>query len=272
MRYRNVGTVGGKGSGPGEFRESLRGLWVDGRDALFMAGDSEVKIFDRSGHLRGRWATAKPAATIAVAADETVWVGEEGQIEVFARGRLVRTWRDEGWRGEITSIGFLGDSVLVGDAKDRSIKRYDRAGALVNTIGKDNHVRGFLIPNGAIDFSVDAAGLIHAANPGRHCVERYSADGRLEERVGHFDGVKPDGYGGCCNPTNVVVAKGRTYVTEKAAPRAKVLDLAGKLLAVIATTELDPLCRNSDIAVDSFGRVYVADTVRLQALVFEEAS
>jgi sugar lactone lactonase YvrE len=162
--------------------------------------------------------------------------------------------------------------VLVGDTKDRSIKRYDRTGTLLNVIGKENHVRGFLIPNGALDFSVDPAGVIHAANPGRHCVERYSADGRLQERVGHFDGVKPDGYGGCCNPTNVVVARGRTYVTEKAAPRAKVLDREGKLLAVIASKELDPSCRNSDIAVDSLGRVYVVDTVRLEALVFEEAS
>ena len=61
----------------------------------------------------------------------------------------------------------------------------------------------------------------------------------------------------------------RVWVTEKAGPRAKVYDSGGKLLAVIATGVFDPNCKNMSIAADSRGRVYVADTVKLQILVFE---
>ena len=40
----------------------------------------------------------------------------------------------------------------------------------------------------ALAFSVDAAGVIHAANPGKHRVERYARDGRLLGHLGRFDG------------------------------------------------------------------------------------
>ncbi len=133
-------------------------------------------------------------------------------------------------------------------------------------------MKGFLIPNGIVDFGVDAEGIIHAANPGKHRVERYTPDGELLGHIGRFDGLDPAGFSGCCNPTNVAVAgRDRLYVTEKAGPRAKVYDFGGTLLSVIATDVFDPNCKNMDIAVDSRGRVYVADTVKLAVLVFEAA-
>ena len=59
-------------------------------------------------------------------------------------------------------------------------------------------------------------------------------------------------------------------VTEKAGPRAKVYDGAGRLLAVVAAGEtFDPGAKNMDLAVDSRGRIYVADTIRFQIFVFE---
>jgi hypothetical protein len=66
-----------------------------------------------------------------------------------------------------------------------------------------------------------------------------------------------------------VAGRDRLYVTEKAEPCAKVYDFLGGLRAVIATDAFDPRCKNMDIAVDSGGRVYVTDTVRLDILAFE---
>ena len=132
------------------------------------------------------------------------------------------------------------------------IRRYEAAGKFLNNIGKDNRMKGFLIPNGVVDFGIDADGIIHAANPGKHRVERYTPEGELLGHIGRFDGLDPAGFSGCCNPTNVTVADGdRIYVTEKAEPRAKVYDFQGKLLAVIATDVFDPNCKNMDIAVDA---------------------
>ena len=269
MGYRQIRVIGGEGYGPGQFASSLRGLAVDAHGQLYAAGDAEIKVFDAAGRLQRRWSTSRPVHSVAVAGDGLVYAGEERQIEILdGTGKLVDTWRDDSLLGRVTAIGFVKDGVLAGDAADRAIRHLDRHGKLRNTIGKDNPVHGLLIPNGVVDFGVDAQGVIHAANPGRHCVESYLPTGELLGRIGRFHGTDPAGFGGCCNPTNVAVTD-RIYVTEKAGPRAKVYGFDGALQAVIATAPFHPNCKNMSVAVDARGVVYVADTVRLAIFVFK---
>lgn len=269
--YRQVRVVGGKGEGPHHFARTLRSITVDAQDRLYAVGDWEVKVFDADGTLRQRWPTSRPGYAVAVDDDGLVYVGEAGQVEIFnSEGRLANTWRDAERLGRITAIGFVSGDVLVGDAKDRAIRRYDASGRFLNTIGKNNRMQGFRIPNGIVDFGVDEEGIIHATNPGKHRIERYTPDDRLLGHIGRFNGIDPAGFSGCCNPTNVAVAgRDRIYVTEKAEPRAKVYDFQGNLIAVIATDVFDPNCKNMAIAVDRRRRVYVADTVRLEIIAFE---
>lgn len=272
MQYRQLRIISGKGSGEAEFREALRGIALDAQGRLYAAGDAEVKVFDGSGgKLMRRWPTQSPPHAIAVSPDGLVWVGQVGQVEVFdGGGQLKRTWKDGVRMGRVTSIGFLKDSVLVGDSAQRCIHRFDTAGNFLNTIGKDNPLGGLHIPNGVVDFAVDAQGEVHVANPGKHRVERYSPDGRLLGHMGKFTGPDPTGFSGCCNPTNVAVA-GRELlcVTEKAGPRAKMYNYAGKLLAFIDSADFDRNTKNMDVAVDRRGIVYVADPLRGGILVFE---
>lgn len=271
MAYTQVQTIAGRGTGPDRFATALRGVTVDSRNRLYAAGDSEVKVFGPDGTFQRRWPTSSPPHAVAVAGDGRVFVGESGQLEIFDEaGRTTDTWRDAQRLGRVTAIGFVGSDVLVADASDRTIRRYDARGRFLNDIGRNNRTQGFLIPNGVLDFSVDAGGVIHAANPGKHRVERYTPADQLLGHIGRFDGIDPSGFPGCCNPTNVTVAgRDRIYVTEKAGPRVKVYDFQGRLLSVIATAPFDPNCKNMDLAVDARGRVYVADTVRLEICVFE---
>ncbi len=262
MQYRQTHVI------DKQFTGALRSIAVDGHGQLYAAGDSEIKVFDSAGGLKRRWKTSKPALSVAVANDGAVYAGQFGQIEIFdGEGKRSDTWRDAKLFN-VTAIGFTEDSVLAADAADRAIRRFDRKGKFVNNIGKDNPVNGFLIPNGVVDFAVDAHGTIHAANPGKHRVEQYAADGRLLGHIGRFDGLDPAGFTGCCNPTNVAVADA-IYTTEKAGPRVKAYDFGGKLLGVIASDAFDANCKNMNIAVDSRGRVFVVDTVKLAILVFE---
>lgn len=271
MQYSQVQLLAGKGAEDDRFKDALRGVAAGGRDFVYAAGDREIKVFDDAGRLRRRWSTAKPGLAVAVSADGRVFVGQAGQVEIFdGAGRLSGTWRDPERLGEVTAIGFFKTSVFLADARDRSIRRYDAGGKHLNDIGKDNRTKGFLIPNGVLDFGVDAKGILHAANPGKHRVERYTPEGELLGHFGRFDGRDPAGFTGCCNPTNVAVTDGaRVWVTEKAGPRAKVYDSGGKLLAVIADGVFDANCKNMSIAAGPRGRVYVADTVKLQIFVFE---
>ena len=272
-KYNLVQIISGKGGGPDQFAGALRGIAIDQRDQLYAVGDSELKVFDGGGALRRRWTTSRPGFSVAIADDGSVYAGETGQVEIFdAAGKLSATWRDAGRLGQVTAIGFVNDNVLLGDASDRCIRRYDGGGRFLNNIGKDNRMKGFRITNGIVEFGVDDDGIIHATNPGKHRIERYTPEGELLGHIGRFDGRDPAGFSGCCNPTNLAVeGRERIYVTEKAGPRVKLLDSGGNLLAVIATDVFDPNSKNMDIAVDSTGRVFVVDTVRLEILVFAPA-
>ena len=265
MQYRQFVTIAS------QFSNTLTGVAVDPHGQLYASGDSEIRSFDAAGHIAQRWQTSRPVLCVAVASDGAVYAGEERQIEIFDRaGKLLHTWRGPKLAGRITAIGFTGDSVLAGDTWDRAIQRFDRTGKFLNTIGKDNPVNGLLIPNGVVDFAVARNGEIHAANPGKHRVERYAPTGELLGHIGRFDGNDPAGFTGCCNPTNVAVGAA-LYTAEKGAPRVKAYDFQGALLAVIASGGFDPNSKNMDIAAASNGRVFVADPVQRAIFGFEPA-
>jgi hypothetical protein len=271
MDFRQVGSMGGKGSGPGRFAEALRGLALDCAGRICAVADRAVHVFDRAGAGVATWSLAGPGYCVAVSPQDRVYVGQAERIEVFdAAGELIETWRDARRLGLVTAIGFSQGITLAADARGRCIRRLGPHGEYQGDIGNDNKMRGFQIPNGIVDFSVDDAGTIHAANPGRHRIERYDVTGKLLGHFGRFDGRSPAGFAGCCNPTNVTVAgNGWTYVTEKAGPRAKVYDAENEFRAVIADDVFEPGCKNMDIVVAADGRVYVTDTVRLTILIFE---
>ena len=66
--------------------------------------------------------------------------------------------------------------------------------------------------------------------------------------------VGPDGRVVACEPRN-------EYALSVYSPD-------GELLGVIARDEFEPNAKNMDVAVDSEGRIYVADTVTLEIMVF----
>ena len=275
MRYRQVSAISGKGSSADRFRETLRGIDVGQDGSIYAVGDSDLKVFNPAGSFNRRWRTAKPGFSVGVdgAAKGTVYVGQAGQVERFdANGRLLATWRDGDRLGVATEIGVFDDHVLVGDAANRCIHRYDKTGRFINDIGRRPGRKGFMLPNAHLDFRVDAEGIIHAANPGKHRIERYTLEGELLGHIGKFGGPDPTGFSGCCNPTNVTLTpQGDIVVTVKAPPGIKVFDRKGKLLSIIDGGGFDPNCKNMDVAVGADGRIYAVDTVRLQICVFAPA-
>jgi sugar lactone lactonase YvrE len=274
MKYRLLRTFSGRGSRPDFFGQVLRGIHVEARGRIHAVGDSEVKVFDLNGRLLRRWTTDRPGYSVAVDRGGNVFVGEIDQVECFdSEGQRVVTWRDPQRLGLVTAIGFVGDCVVLADAKDRCLRRFDREGNWVNDIGKDNRTKGFLIPNGVLDFSVDAEGIIHACNPAKHRIERYSLDGKLLDFFGRFGTKSPEDFPGCCNPTNLTLGpQGQIIVTQKAGPLVKVYDDEHQLKAVIGPEPFDLTCKNMDVACDAEGRIYVVDTARLTICVFAPAT
>jgi len=270
MKYKQIRVVSGRGSRADQFAEALRGIAIDKAGLLYAVGDGAVKVFDREGKLLRQWSTAKPGQCVTVDDDGAVYVGEAGQMEVFdGNGKLITAWKDGERLALVTAIAVYGDDVLLADAQDRCIRRYDRQGNWQNDIGRDNNTRGFLIPNGQVDFVVDASGVIHAANPAKFRIERYARTGEMLGKFGKFGTHRVEDFQGCCNPTNVTLTKaGHVVVTEKAGPRMKVYDSTGKMLAFVGHEAFDANCKNMDVAADAEGLIYVVDTVRLHVCVF----
>ena len=274
LGFRPVHRIGGKGPAAHQFNETLHGIAIDDDDRIYAVGDSVVKVFDAQGDLLRQWSTGQPGRCVAVDADGSVWVGQWRQVSICdSRGERTGTWSAPDGLGLVTAIGLGKSDIYFADASARWIRRYDRQGKFLNNIGDQHRKGGFHIPNGVLDFVVDAAGVVHVANPGMHRVERYTADGEQLGYFGRFDGRDPAGFSGCCNPTNVTLDRAeRVVVSEKAGPRAKVYSAAGQLLAVVSDDAFDPGAKNMDLAVDSGGRIYVADTVRLEICVFAPTS
>ncbi len=278
MEYRQTRIFG-----EGGFAKALRGLAMTAANPeIYAVGDSRVAVFDPDGTPLRHWATRRPGFSIAIRlpsasgneglGSSSVWVGQAEQIEIFdPEGGRLDVWRDPERLQLVTAVGFTSDGVLAADAVARCIRHYDRQGNFRNNIGDQHRKGGFHIPNGVVDFAVDAEGLVHVANPGMHRVERYTPEGELVGRFGRFDGVDPEGFPGCCNPTNVALGKGGVVVvSEKAPPRTKVYDPEGNLLAVVADGDaFDLAAKNMDLAADVEGKVYVADTARRRICVFE---
>jgi hypothetical protein len=182
-------------------------------------------------------------------------------------GRVAAGTREK--PADVTAVRLVRDSLLVADAATRVIRRYDPRGNELGVIGAQNKTGGFMLPNRNLDFDVDAAGVVHAADPGRHQVTSWAPDGTLVASFGKFGMAKPEDFVGCCNPVNVAVAPDGSIVTaEKAVARVKIFSKDRVLLAVIGPEHFDPMCRHIHIAVDSTGRIVAADPERRTIAVF----
>jgi hypothetical protein len=172
----------------------------------------------------------------------------------------------------VTAVRQHDDSVLVADAAARVIRRYDLRGRELGLIGTANKTGGFMLPNRSLDFDLDADGVIHATDSGRHRVSSWTLNGALLTSFGKFGMARPEDFAGCCNPVNVAAAPDGSIVTaEKAISRLKVFAKDRTLLAVIGPEHFDPTLVHIHVAVDSTGRILAADPVRRTIALFERS-
>jgi sugar lactone lactonase YvrE len=257
--------------------EGLMGIALDPQDNIYAAGARAVRVLSPDGAPLREWALDGPATCVALDAEGNVYVGRQRQVEVFTPdGRRLRAWgkagREAGELDYVTAIAVHKTNVLVADAGNRCIHRYDTTGDFIDDIGARDPgagLPGLICPSPHLDLAVDTGGTIWVTNPGLLRVETYSLGGRL---LGHWGegGSQPQQFAGCCNPTAIALRPDGAVVTaEKVAPRVKVYDAGGGLLAFLGpqyfTKDEDWL----DVAVDSGGRLLVADPGDGAIRVFE---
>ena len=216
------------------------------------------------------------------AKDGTMYVGAMDRVEVYPAGPAGRSsWDSAGDKAIFTAVAVTQEWVLVADAGNREILRYDRSGKLIERIrkkGPAGKIDGVLKPSAHFDVEVGADGLIRANDPGRLCVDIYTAQGELLTSWGK-GGPDIDRFIGCCNPVRVALLPDGSVVTsEKGLPRVKVYTKEGKFDCVVAGPEsfVKLRCPTAncttgaalDLAVDSRGRILVLDPATRQVRIF----
>jgi len=258
--------------------KKLEGIALDAQDNLYVAGADGVKVWTADGKLLRGWPTSGPATCVALDGDGNVYLGQQTRVEVFDReGKPLRSWGKEGRGiGElnwVTGIAVFEANVLVADAGNRCIHRFDTTGDFISDIGKrdpEAKLDGLICPSPYCGLTVDKAGVIYVTNPGLTRVERYGLDGRLLGFWGE-GGVQAQQFSGCCNPTAVaLLGEGRIVTAEKITPRVKVYDAKGEMLAFIGPEHFTKEAAGLSLAIDSAGRLFVSDPGDDKIRVFQQ--
>jgi hypothetical protein len=253
-----------------------RKISISPDNTLCICSGNYVTLSDTSGVPRLEIALTDEPRCSAVAADGTIYVGLRSHIEVFdAQGRRKIAWDSPGKKAWLTGIAVTENELFVADAGHRVILRYDKSGQLGRRIGErdqERNVPGFIIPSPFFNVAAAPDGLLRVNNPGRHRMERYTADGDFEGSWG-MTSMGITGFCGCCNPINFALLPDGRYVTcEKGLPRVKIYSTNGEFESVVAGVETfaanakacgpsDCTAGGLDVTVDSQGRIFILDLV-----------
>ncbi|OPZ13137.1 MAG: hypothetical protein BWZ10_02031 [candidate division BRC1 bacterium ADurb.BinA364] len=246
----------------------LKGIAIDAEGRIYAAGETGIAILDADGKAAGLLETPQPVLCVAVAGDGSVYAGLRETILHFGSdGGLIRAFGRKGNApGElryVTGLAIVNGFLFVADAGARRLNRFAANGDFVDDI------EGFRIPSPFFSCAAGPDGMLYAGHTGRHRIERYDGNMRL---AGHFGqaGMGPADFCGCCNPTNVALfPNGNVAAAEKGIPRLKVYDSRGTLLAYLGPEHFAAGAAGMDLAIDSGGRVALADPVRGEIRFYE---
>ncbi|MBN2022720.1 MAG: NHL repeat-containing protein [Pirellulales bacterium] len=266
----------------------VRAVAVGPDDRIHVAGDRAIDVFALDGAKVTR--LDLDAMPTCLAVDERhVYVGMRDHVQRWTLdGKERVAWPALGPRAVLASIGLDEENVFAADAGNKVVWRFDREGKPTGRLDRrdpEHGEAGFVIPSPYFDVAVGADGLVRVVDPGRHRVEAFTSEGRLETPLGWgTPSFAIEGFCGCCNPVNIaLLPDGRVVTAEKGIPRVKVHSAEGTFECVVAgPAELVPAGGLADetrpefkllavdVAADSRGRVLVLDPARRSVRVFEE--
>ena len=121
---------------------SARTIAVGAKDSICVGGDKSIRVFAANGKLLDEISLEQIPGCLAVSADGSIFVGLRDHVEIYdMQGRPAASWKSLGQKAILTSIVVSEDGVFVADAGNRVVIRYDRQGNIVARIGQKDPER-----------------------------------------------------------------------------------------------------------------------------------
>jgi hypothetical protein len=215
----------------------VRGLAVNAQGQMAVAADNGILFYGADGRLERKVAAGRPVRAVGFDARGRLFVARKDQVaRLRADGTLDLLGAPLGGQEPaLTSLALAenGD-IYAADSGERLVWRLDATGQVIRQIKPSEN--GFSVPRGCFPIAWHHGQLL-AADPGRHQVQTYSPNGKLDAKWGERSRAL-DGFTGCCNPVSVITLADGTVVTaERGQPRVKAFDAAGRLSRVLAGPE-----------------------------------
>jgi hypothetical protein len=253
-----------------------RGITLDAYDHIYLTGAGKLIKFS-DYNTSEEFNINGTGHCIAIDPGGYYYIGMGDYVAVYdSSGNIISRINLPGSRPLTTSLTFGAEYLYVADAGGHIVWKMDKKGNAVQRIGEKDSERdipGFIIPSPFFDVAIDPDNFLWVANPGRHSLENYTADGGLRSSWGHY-AMEIAGFCGCCNPTHFAILTDGSFVTsEKGIPRVKIYNRIGELTAIVASAALfDEGTEGLDIAIDSKQQIYILDPKRKQIRIFTKTN
>lgn len=249
-------------------------LNTDGNLLVCDAGARRIKVVTPEDKLVKEWKLAFAPRRIRAASDGSVYVGGPGTlVKLDKDGKTLKTAKSDGKNfptSTVSGIAVTDKYVFASFGSGWSFRR----GAVImrfdRDLGQPKQIAGGLrCCCGRLDIAADGK-AVYAAENSRFRIIRYDFDGKVLSTWGKKSRTGLEGFGSCCNPTNITVGpNGDIYTSESGLCRIKRYSAEGKFLGLIGEVgarrfsragKASVSCDSSVVAVSKDGKsVYVQD-------------
>ncbi len=204
-------------------------------DQIVVAADRALLVHRLDGSFVRELAMPRPVRAVAADSKGCLVVTFSDQVaRVDAEGRLELLGESFGKNAALTGIAVTDEGrIFAADSAGRVIWRLDALGNLLGSITPGSG--GFSVPRAFFPVAWQEGHLI-VAEPGRHQIQRYTAEGELVAKWGGRSRTA-EGFAGCCNPVALTVAGDSVITAERGQVRVKKFSAAGKFAAQLAAPE-----------------------------------
>ena len=240
--------------------------------SIFVAGDGRVLKLDAAGKVLGSAMAPSATEPVVITKEFEEMVKQMVQQTKQPYDTALKSMKTslEQRRTDVTGLAATEQDVfmVLGSPSDFSYRVYRFNHALASPKLVVDKLRGCC---STMDLQTHNGNLWIPHN-GRHLVESRDRDGKELTTFGKSGKVKPDDFGGCCEPKCMRVLPNGDILTAESGPPTSIKRFSadGKLLEVVAVIETKGDCVRVTVETSPDGsRYYLLDTTRDAIRVFK---